>query len=1006
MLMKGNILLIIQELIILYLLLTGFISHKLFAQDFIPNNFVSYYHNPQNLGFSTPQTSELAKYTQANVDYYNGLLNFELPILSYQDASFDIPITIRYISDGFKPGRRPSIIGNNWMLNVGGVITRNVVGSPDDVKGYKESTVTGKYMLDGLLVAIRSGTYKYYTKNDLYNLNLSMTNSGNPYVSGDLEHDYAPDIFNFSFGGHKGYFYIGNDGAIKSSLGEGYLIDISNMPIQNYSTTESPSNSIIKITTPDGYIYEFGGDTSYMEYNIPNNPSGIKTSPVQIISWYLKSIYNANNKRLVLFKYKQYEQKNKYKVFALNAYNKYMYPQVPTTGPVIPSSNISAKCIVVEDRLYVPIINEIIIGDVHINFKIGNMGKSFYNETINDLLYLDEIKESCGNINKTIKFDYLQKENYFFLHKLELNAQGTTPDVYSFDYNLNMTLPDTQTIALDHWGYWNGGYAIDEDAKTYLNYIDNRKAVNTNVTDVTMLTKIKHPTKGETKVTYESNRYNYWSSRNEDNKISWNINYSDTSIPCGGVRVKKIVDCDFSGKINTVRTYYYTTLSDKGSGIIGVLPQYKLPVENLSYMAPPQFVNGTWKYYSVKEEVWSISSNTIGRFNNIPEYHIGYSDVIEKYDNNSKICYHFTSMLDIPNDENTNAKIHEQSSVNRSFNKYKLLSKFGLYILNDLSEYRGKLISKITYSTKQEMMSMHYYYYNINELISSYDISILSSSIGLVANRIFNTPCHIVKEFHTDINGVEINKMYSYNTKNLISEKQIVQSNDDTLKLSYIYPFEKSNLIEGTNYLSNLVEINKINEPILTVKSIQQNNKNNKVLAAIKNNFDIFNNQILKCSLSEWDSSNHNASKSLIQNENFKIREQYLKYDDYGNIVYLINSNRDKIVYIWSYRGKYPIAEIKGTTYEQVSLALGLLPESLSNETEPDIDKINTLRVKLPDAFINTYTYLPLIGLITITNPQGITTYFEYDSSRRLSGSYMMKNGKREYTEEYIYHYK
>lgn len=771
MTMKTKIQHAIRNLIILFLFAIKYSIGDAFAQNFIPNSSVDYYFNPQNLGFSTPQTAELTKYIQANVDYYNGLLDFEIPILKYKDASFEIPISIKYISDGFKPGRRPSIIGNNWVLNVGGVISRNVYGSPDDVRGYKESTKTGKYMLDGLLVAIREGKYKHYNKTDLYNLNIALIKEGNPYGSGDLEYDLAPDIFNFSFGGQKGYFFIGNDGKIKSSLGEGYKIDISGLSIQNYSSTAPPLNSTIKITAPNGYIYEFGGNISYLEYNIPNNPKEIKSSPVQIISWYLKSINNTNIQRNVQLKYKQYEQKNKYKIFLLNAFRKLTIPWYGTTGPAIPSSNLNAKCITIEDRIQTPIIDTIVIDDVQISFKIGYWEKSFYNDTAKDLLRLDEIKETCGNISKSITFDYLQNGNYFFLHKLKLNSQGISPEVYSFDYNLNMNLPDTQTIAIDHWGYWNGGYAVDEDAVIYLNNINDRKAVNTNISDVTMLNRIVFPTKGETQVTYEYNRYNYWISKDGINKIGWDLCNTGNSIPCGGLRIKKIADFDpFSGK-TAIRNFDYSTSTSKGSGIIGILPQYKQPIEKLTYFTR-QFINGKWQDYKVEEEIWSISSNTIGRTNNIPEYHIGYSDVIEEYDDDCKISYHFSSMIDMLDNGNVNAKIHEQPGISRSFNRLQLMDKFGLYNSNDLSGYRGKLLSKTIYSSSQESIS---YIYNFNEIFDNYEISLLSSSMGLVANRIYSTPCNIIKEFHTDINGIEVNKTYLYNKK-----KSTIRKADNT----------------------------------------------------------------------------------------------------------------------------------------------------------------------------------------------------------------------------------
>lgn len=968
------------------------------AQGFTPYT-KNYYFKPQNLGFSTPQTAELAKYVPSTVDYYNGLLDFELPILHYKDASFNIPITIKYISDGFKPGRRPSLIGNNWNLNVGGVITRNVLGRPDDENGINQNMFR-----DGLLAARRNGKYINYSKEELYNLNVPKASNAYPGNIGDLEHDFAPDIFNFSFGGHKGYFFIGNDGKVKSSLGEGFQIDIDKLSIQDHKTSEySPINSTIKITTPDGYVYEFGGTISHLEYNIPNNPTGATTSTIQINSWYLNSIHNINNKRTVYFSYKKHVQRNEYKNFIYFKSSYTIWPDIFVPGYPMTINDPFSNYHTYKDNLETPIIDEIIIDDIRIKFKIGSFNKSFYNEGNYDLLYLDEIIESHGNTQKTISFEYLLKGNYFFLRHLKLNNQAINPDIYSFDYNFNTTLPDTRTIAVDHWGYWNGGFAIDEDTKNYLENIDNRKAVNTAVADVTMLTKITFPTMGETRITYEPNSYNYWHQKNTSDKIEWVSNYSSTPIACGGVRIKNIIDYDPVSKNEITRSYSYVTPDGKGSGIIGTIPKYRWDDHTVQW-GQSQFINGQWIRFRTEGIHFSISSNTIGRLQNISEHHIGYSDVIEKYEDSSTVRYHFTSMLDTPDDENMKWKVENSSGVQSYNTIYADLEKYGLYNLNDMSGYRGKLLSKITYSSKQKMLLTQAYTYNTHEWLNNYEISILSTSTGLVSNRIYYTPCRIVKEVQTDFNGVEIHKMYSYNVKNMVSEEKIVQSNKDTLRISYIYPFENSTATTGTNYLADLVKLNKISEPVVTLKTIQRNkNNNSQLLSAIKYDYGKFNNQLLRSTFSEWSINSPTDVDYSLEKGNFTIKEQYLNYDAYGNVTHLLDKNRDTVIYIWSYIGKYPIAEIKGATYEQVKLALDdLSPESLSNDTSPDIDKINALRVKLPHASINTYTYSPLIGLITSTNPQGITTYFEYDSSGKLR---TVKDDNQNIIKEYYYKY-
>lgn len=64
---------------------------------------------------------------------------------------------------------------------------------------------------------------------------------------------------------------------------------------------------------------------------------------------------------------------------------------------------------------------------------------------------------------------------------------------------------------------------------------------------------------------------------------------------------------------------------------------------------------------------------------------------------------------------------------------------------------------------------------------------------------------------------------------------------------------------------------------------------------------------------------------------------------------------------------------------------------------------VTTLRTKLPEAPVTTYTYTPLLGMKAMTSPNGEVTSFEYDSFGRLT-KILDNDGKT--VEEYDYHYK
>ena len=115
----------------------------------------------------------------------------------------------------------------------------------------------------------------------------------------------------------------------------------------------------------------------------------------------------------------------------------------------------------------------------------------------------------------------------------------------------------------------------------------------------------------------------------------------------------------------------------------------------------------------------------------------------------------------------------------------------------------------------------------------------------------------------------------------------------------------------------------------------------------------------------------------------------YLAYDSYSNPTHIRNEkDKTETVYLYGYKGKYAIAEIKNSDYESVTGLLGNdLIKRLADATKPsysDMQKVENLRTQLPASFITTYEYIPYIGISKIRDPKNVSTYFKYDDSGRL----------------------
>lgn len=167
------------------------------------------------------------------------------------------------------------------------------------------------------------------------------------------------------------------------------------------------------------------------------------------------------------------------------------------------------------------------------------------------------------------------------------------------------------------------------------------------------------------------------------------------------------------------------------------------------------------------------------------------------------------------------------------------------------------------------------------------------------------------------------------------------------------------------------------------------------VITGSKIGYGFFGNNILPYKLYERNGNNYEASVKV------------LSYDSYGNpteIVDLKTGNEQTgihSVFLWDTYGRYLIAVIKNATLSQVGNASQLL-------TMTSWARRATLQSLLPNAQIQTWDYLPLIGVSSHTDVNGQTILYEYDGLGRLKYEKRRVNGVTdpEILREYEYNYR
>lgn len=120
-------------------------------------------------------------------------------------------------------------------------------------------------------------------------------------------------------------------------------------------------------------------------------------------------------------------------------------------------------------------------------------------------------------------------------------------------------------------------------------------------------------------------------------------------------------------------------------------------------------------------------------------------------------------------------------------------------------------------------------------------------------------------------------------------------------------------------------------------------------------------------------------------------RIEFHAYDDYGNPLEVSKVDGTRIIYVWGYNDLHPIAKIIGHSYVGISTSLQDAIDAAKyasiNDSESVLkEKLEDIRshADLENAQVSTFTYKPLVGISSMTDPKGYTMTYEYDSFNRL----------------------
>lgn len=1013
-----------------------------------------------------PNTTNFAKQIDFPASNSTGIIPVTIPLYEIKLKDFRLPISLSYATKGIQTEEVASSVGLGWSLNAGGNITRAVRGVPDDYNKNHLSIMdeefpevgrfwTGKafniislndqsndyYYIDdaiqNLVLLDGYGGYSNHGRNDteadLFYMNL-------PTISGKFAFDvittkihyaclmpYQDIIVSYDFDS-KGNI---NSFTLKDLEGNTYLLqDKESVMI------DSQYYDGLNITMSNDFFEELIPYQNRREYNS---------------AWYLTKIITLNKDTVdfsyMTEKYSQTESKFIFKNPSNGSLNGTNLNWIVYTNLVINKITTKNEEIIFSQNNYrkdIPKAKS--IDKIIIKSKLSKETIKLY-----DLIYSYYQSQKGNTESVSVSNGAISNEYRLKLDALKEAGVGN----HEFFYKNEGNLPCRNTFAQDAWGYYNGKKTNKSLIPTMYHYptlsgseqfsfldlgnnitkekidCDADRNANAGTVTVGMLYKIKYPTGGYTDYEYESNKFMY----------------KNVVFEGGGVRIKTIKKFDgISPKPALQQTYEYSTgkiislpifasfrsvlLSNKRTYQIHNQSQMELGKVQGGFVCYDQVTikngenNGKTIFnysnpgtYGItqdfsKEQFYEmpqtkfVSYNNFSMDNNRTGYNVSPFPPNPEYDwkrglLTSEISYDQTG---IPVKENTyeyrnyypsereipytvynlkysivvSGRYGDPSPVAIFFSKYKLQTQAAILLKKKTEKIYTKNSSTLT-----------------NETIYEYD-----------------SPVHMKQTllYKTNSNGLCISERYNYVWDYYWTYE------DDRLYIPF-EPISKLPNVSGTNCLYKEYA-NKLIEKISYFK------KDGKyyVTNATLNTYIYNNNKPVLCGTYEMIFFEHPDYKyirklSEVNGDGvFKIKDSYKKihsfdlYGNDGNLIQYTSIDGVSTVYLWGYKNQYPIVEIKNATYNQIK---DLISEStlnaISAKIEPtsvDWSMINSLTASLKNAMITTYTYRPLVGMQTYTNPQGLTTYYVYDNEKRLKEVYILENGVKRILKTYVYNYK
>jgi YD repeat-containing protein len=461
----------------------------------------------------SPSVASFQEFTSIPVSHNNGQASFSITLAEVKTDVASFPVTLSYKTNGVKVNDVASVCGLGWDITAGGVISRIIKGKPD------ENSQRGVWKLYTDLTI--NPTYSIYNQGSIYDLVKEYVGDGTwrdrvlkGYSEEKRSWDFELDMFTYNFMGYSGVFYVTHDRKVRQLEEDGLKFSCL-----------LGQNKIIGFTAYDkqGRVYHFGEAGGTETINSISLSGDGSISPDDFVT------YNSAWHLVKLTKLGYGEDEK----------IEFTYTDVPEESREVTTSiSFDALC---SDR-------KASSTQTNIEYITKKLFRITWSQGCIDFKYslnsrvdffeskgaqLDTIKILYGgSITKQVVFQstYIATSNTYgssdpnntgyntnrlFLNGIKIMGDGSNnQDIleYSFAYHNPNIMAGQKSYAQDLWGYYNGknNTSLNQSVNTGNCTTEGDTDRSTGSLDDIMrgaLTRVTYPTKGYANFIYEINDY-------------------------------------------------------------------------------------------------------------------------------------------------------------------------------------------------------------------------------------------------------------------------------------------------------------------------------------------------------------------------------------------------------------------------------------------------------------------------------------------------------------------